>query len=217
MKATRHFLTVAVGVLALTACAAPAPDQTAAPTPVPTSTPEPVAETIVVGGSDFAVLDADGAELDRIAYSADPESAVDVLADAIGAAPETAVEGAQTCFGEYDTRRWDESLALKSGENLPLPADALFELEVTGELAGGIRLQTPQGFAVGEPIAELTASVPEAPAVQFETGGAVVNFEVVTGSEEDGAEPYYGAQATDLEATGLIGGIRAPLDFRFDC
>jgi hypothetical protein len=199
-------------------CAQPDPKPTGSPAPTatPTVSADP-ARTIVVGGGDFALLSESGEELDRIGYSVPPEEAIAVLTTAIGASPQRGVDGQQTCFGEYETASWEDALTLKLGDALPLPADAAFELDVTGPTAGDVRIETPQGFAVGDSIAELTASVPEAPALQFETGGALVNFDVVTGTEEDGAEPYYGAQATDLEGTGLVGGIRAPLDFRFDC
>ena len=215
---SRAGLTAAVAVLfALSGCAQAQPDPPASATPTPTETPDPSAATLVVGGSDFALLDATGEEIDRIAYSVPVEEAIAVLTEAIDASPQSAVEGQQTCFGEYETARWGESLVVKHGESLPLPGDAVFEIDVLGASAGPLRIETPQGFAVGESIAELTASVPEAPALQFETGGALVNYEVVTGSEQDGAQPYVGAQATDLEGTGLIGEIRSPLDFRFDC
>ena len=209
---------LALGLGAIAGCAQPDPQPTAtpAPTATPSATPDP-ARTLVVGGSDFALLSEPGEELDRIAFSVPPEEAVAVLTKAIDAAPQRGVDGQQTCFGEYETASWDDSLTLKLGDALPLPADAVFELDVTGPSVGALRIETPQGFAVGESIAELTASVPEAPAEQFETGGAIVNFDVVAGTEDDGAAPYYGAQATDLEGTGLVGEIRAPLDFRFDC
>jgi len=217
----RHTLSGIILLLALSGCAQPQPqpqlEPSSSPHGTPTATAAPAAATLVVDGSGLVLLSESGGELSRIAYSDDPEQAIAALTEAVGSSPQRGVEGQQTCFGEYDTARWGESLALKHGEALPLPADAAFEIDATGAEAGAIAVQTPQGFSVGDPIAELTASVPEAPAVQFETGGALVNFDVVTGTEQDGAEPYYGAQATDLEATGTIREIRAPLDFRFDC
>jgi hypothetical protein len=210
--------TLLLGLCGLTGCARAEqqPAATPAPTATPTATADP-ARTLVVSGGDFALLSGSGEELDRIAFSVPPEQAIAALTEAFGASPLQGVDGQQTCFGEYETATWGDSLTLKLGEVLPLPADAVFELDVTGPSVGAVRIETPQGFAVGESIAELTASAPDAPALQFETGGALVNFDVVAGTEENGAEPYYGAQATDLEGTGLVGEIRAPLDFRFDC
>jgi hypothetical protein len=73
---------------------------------------------------------------------------------------------------------------------------------VTGQTAGDVRIETPQGFAVGDSIAELTASVPEAPALQFETGGALVNFDVVTGTAPGSSAGSARRSTSDSTADG---------------
>lgn len=210
-------LTIALAAFALGGCTAGEP----VPEPTVTITPpvqeDPVAAAIVIDASGFVIEDSEGVPSQPILFASSPEEAIAAISDALGSDPEIVTEGEQTCFGEYTAARWGEGFTLTHGENLPLPADALFAVEATVAEVDGIRIEAPGGFAVGDQSLDLAASVPDAPLEELgTTGGVIVYYDVVTGTP-DGGDEFYGAYSLDLEGAGAITNLEAPVDFRFDC
>jgi hypothetical protein len=158
-------------------------------------------------------VDESGDEAWTAPYTSDPAEAVARLTELFASAPETVDRPGDATCDPADTQAAWEGFELSYNTDF-LPEGQLFQVTSTAPLVGGITVRTPQGPAVGSPIAEFAASLPaEQVGESFDfDGGAMqwVDYEVGGGEYRDpnsdeaisGALPeYWGAKARSLDGT----------------
>lgn len=236
IRTARLLAPLTVALLLLTACAAgpaaaptPAtvesPAAVAEPTPTPTPTPTaPAAAALVVRSQSVTIYDADSVPLADYGYVTSTTSeAVAGLSEVFGAPAAEEFE-ARGDSGPGVRYRW-AGMVLRSETALAdVPLDELYPLRERWSLTleaptvAGIRVETLDGIAVGQPIADVEARYPES-VTRYENPAGEVFSDIFLD-----ATPPYGADADDPDDAQLswrvhvdsadgdltVGSIRAP-------
>ena len=227
MSNRRHSLLalpVMLGLLLVGCGAAPTPARTdsAAPAsaPSPASTPATdAASALVVAGSEVRVLDAAGTVVESLPYTSEPAVALAFFAELFESEPvttEIAADG--TCEGATTHASWEDGFGVVDGDIL-LPDGQLFLVRVTAPEIGGLRMQTPAGISIGDPIESLQSAIPEEQRKDsFESEGVrydYVDYDAASGSwsPDDGSDAYYSGDYWGAHArgeNGLVALLLAP-------
>jgi hypothetical protein len=158
-------------------------------------------------------MGSDGSELQRLPYVSDPVVAVAVLTRAIGETPAAETLVATTCSLTQKRLSWGDALSLSyTTEDA---ADTVKRFTVrsdSADTAGGIAVETTQGFSVGDPVSSLIASAPGA-ITQGENDPSAFGIRVFY----DLDATQNGALADSDPKTGLISIIYAPANVNQDC
>ena len=203
-----------VGCSSQTAPAATPEPAEASSTPV--AEVEPVAG-IVVGGRTLTTVDADGTTLGSVDFASDGAAAVEFLTDSIGSAPVLSARASdESCTPAADIATWNDTFAVVYNTE-GLPANQQFEVHATGAAVADIEIVTPTGFSVGDPVADLIATVPDAHVDLMEYEGTAltwVDYDVAEGAWTPGMQegtddsPYWGAKA--VAEDGILTRLDSP-------
>ena len=219
-------------VALLSGCATqPAPPTEAGPTADPTPAAEEAAAiaTLTIGGTAITALDAEGAVLGSVDYTSAGAAAVEFLSDAFGSDPVVAARpGDSSCLADATQATWGDGafvLVYDFPELSGQPDGQAVQAVAKAATVGDVAVTTPEGFAVGQPIAALVTAIPN---VGVHTSaddafGMQVDYAVVAGTYEDMTDPdfgmsdnaYWGAQAHG--EGGVIATLTAPTYFQSAC
>ena len=219
MVQRRALLLIAgVIVLSLTACGpgggsspSAAPAQT--PPPEPSATAEPEVTSIVIGGSEFTTVLADGTVRDTVPYTGDPAAALSLLTGLFDQEPVVTGMPEQHCSPSFTRADWSGAVKLDT-EFAWLPEGQLFDLVVTEPSHNGIAISSTVGLQVGDDASAFIAGLPPEQVELYELDG------VTTGAaafEVEGGEFFpegYDAWGGQLLIEGMaVDGIASPILF----
>jgi len=221
---------VALAGFLLAGCAPVAEADPASPSTEPTASATPVtpeAAALVIGATGFTIVDGEGAELQSVLYSTDPEEAVTLLSDTFGVEPVRSERQAEpSCTTEATLATWDPGFVLRSG--IPegwIPAGQLFEIESSAPAVGDIAIETPAGVGVGDPVDTLLAGLsPEQIVEPAQTDIGMIqwaDYEVGSGTYVPSTDPNYGSLdywgASGRAVDGTVDILTAPKLFQNLC
>ena len=140
------------------------PSQVPSPTPTPTPTPSAAAKAtaIHINASAVDVLSSDGRVVASLALNSDVKRAVTELTAALGAPPSVTQTTPDHCTASYTVESWGDGLSIWHGADYPLPKGLSFGVGSTASKVQGVRVETPQGVAVGDLAAALITATPAA-------------------------------------------------------
>jgi hypothetical protein len=226
MTATRSTgvsLIAVLSVLALSACfpgtpvatptIAASPSATVAPEPeVTEEAPAPVAAAnIVISATGLTVFDDAVLTLASIPYTMNAVTAANQLTAALGETPvitEIAQTGCRRAGSEY---AWGDLVLVTAGDITMAPG-AVFTVSAKGETtAGGVIVETTNGWHVGVPVANVIAALPGVPMDDNGSGFVRIELEHASGTGADTA----GVLAVGQD--GTISGIHSPVYTFGDC
>ncbi|MFF2494744.1 hypothetical protein [Agromyces sp. NPDC058064] len=162
---------IALAAAALAGCAATAPAPATTPSPAESpvessSTPEPAEpETaeIVVDGSGFSLVDADGATTFTHLWPDEVAPAVAALTEAFGADPVMSLrDGSGGHYADFDLYTWGD-FTLGDAVGLEKPRADYFLpslVEVAAPEIEGIAVRSASGPTVGSPVSEVVLVTP---------------------------------------------------------
>jgi hypothetical protein len=154
---------------------------------------------------------ADKAVIEQIPLTADPAVVIGSLTRALGGAPTVSQVEANFCSASYTTENWG-GLAIHHG-GLPLPEGLRFAVTSTEtKTSTGARVETPQGYAVGDSSAALISAIP---GVEVDMWGDATQGE--TGVWYDLRVDDYGAFARAAFGKGTIQSLNSPSFHNGDC
>ena len=143
----------------------PTPTSSTSPLPSPTPEPTPTADkatAIHIKASAVDVLSSVGRVFASLALNSDVTRAVTELTAALGAPPSVTQTTPDHCTASYTVESWGDGLSIWHGPNYPLPEGLTFGVGSTASNVQGVRVETPQGVAVGDPAAALITATPAA-------------------------------------------------------
>ena len=225
-------------MLGLTACgspvSAPEPSGTREPAPVPSETQEPVEEPTEVTltiNADYLTISFEDGETTDYPYLDSPVEVIDVLNDIYGIEPQSAYSGEQSCYGNITSLTWVDFSVNFDGTDAKAATDfqvassnRVGDIEKTPTVIPDtsiyiIDAQSTHGAAIGSPVDEFRAIVPEAPYQSYDYEG--INYEYLMDGESSSApfEPeegnYYGVLV--FAEDGAVTGVVAPTYFVDNC
>ncbi|WP_167136794.1 hypothetical protein [Diaminobutyricimonas sp. TR449] len=162
---------------------------------------------VIIAGKGLTIRAADGSILQEVRFTDDPATAIDMLGEVFDGAPALAETEAGECVHAESTARWgEEGFVIGHGPELPLPEDLQFHASTQTAAVGDIVIETPTGFAVGDSIDDLAASIPDAETESADFEGVL--YETVHYEFEDTSSGKWGAfaWAEDDIIQGLAGG-----------
>lgn len=204
---------------AAAATPAPTPTPTATPTPTPAADPLAAVDTIVFTAAALSLREG-GAEIGSVPLVGEPlDDAVAVLTRVLGQ-PEPDGVLRDHCVKAQTRWAWDE-LRLGTADLYTDEGTLSFRVEtptVTAADGHEVRVETPGGVAVGEPIGPLVAAVPVDQHDTFDpagTGHISVVFDLVRTRESHGEMFPHGAIAWGDE--GVVRGLGGPAELKDQC
>jgi hypothetical protein len=171
-------------------------------------------------------VDADGRVIGSVEFSDTGAEVVAFVEEAAGTAPElTSVEPAGGCGSAASAAAWGSGFTLTYDIEAVTPTGFQMVVDV-GEpaLPNGVRVQTPTGFAVGDSVAELEASLSGVYTEQHGEGEAyrAVHYDVGFGAPaplgvlQDDPSSYWGAVASAIDGR-TITALTAPRTYVDTC
>jgi hypothetical protein len=213
-------------------CAAPeprpsAPTADAAPSPTPpapSQTPEPMA--LVLRATSMESVDAAGEVIDSVDFSGTGEEAIAFIEDIAGAPPELSRREADGgCSTGASQAAWGSGFRLTYDIATPTPTGLQLIVDAdVSSLPNGVRIQTPTGFAVGDLVSDLEASLPGVHTDVYGEGPVyrIVHYDVGFGVPlppdvlRDDPTQYWGALASGAEGE-IIATLAAPRTYIDTC
>ena len=205
-------------VLALTACgtggaSSPTATATQTPPPEPTATAEPEVTSIVIGGSEFTTVLADGTAHDTVPYASDPAAAISLLTGLFDQEPVVTGMPEQHCSPSFTRADWSGAVKLDT-EFAWLPEGQLFDLVVTQPSLNGIEIVSTIGLRVGDDAGAVIAGLPPQQVELYELDGVTTGaaaYEVEGGKFAPEGYDAWGAQL--LIEGSAVDGIASPIVF----
>jgi hypothetical protein len=213
---------IVVAALLMSGCASPGEPQaspTPASTPAPTSTPrptptaEPEVASIVIGGSEFTTVLADGTVRDTVPFSSDPQAVVALLTELFESEPVVADVAEEHCSPSFTRADWSGAVKLDTEFDW-LPEGQRFVILASAPVHHGIALTSTVGKTVGDDASDLIATLPAEQIQMYEWEGETRGS--VAYAVEGGGFPPKGYDAWGalvLVESNLITDIAAPASF----
>jgi hypothetical protein len=184
------------------------PNRSSSPSPDPAPDPGTAAR-IQVSGTAITMLRKDGSPLRVLDYQSDPLAAIAALTTDIGVTPTTTDIPASACNLAEKHVAWGKGLRV----SYRIDEATSFLIRSDATTAGnGTRVETPNGYSIGDPVKEMIAATP----------GVVTQGEDTPGAF--GIRVFYDLDATQNGAvldsdpkTLLISIISAPANVGQDC